>query len=302
MNLRDSSDHSAVINSGAQPLQCAKPAVLLEPEGAPTSIPGATPPPASGQDEQRDNPMTADSRSYTETFLQYFDLALATTPAQLDSIGRIRYRVYCEEFGYESADAFPDCIERDEFDTNSLHCLVTHKPTGTAAGCVRVVKTLGSESLPFEKYCAESLDQEFLASNPMPRETVCEVSRLAVDGMFRRRSGEKSTRFGGLHSSDISQQELRTYPLIAVSCFLAANIMADLSGRNNLFAMMEPFLPRLLKRSGIHFTKVGSDLDYHGLRAPYFVTTPAVRDNVVAELAELYRAIEGLLEQDCKRA
>tara|TARA_R110001592_G_scaffold126336_1_gene337471 strand:- start:100898 stop:101638 length:741 start_codon:yes stop_codon:yes gene_type:complete len=240
--------------------------------------------------------MTAQPVSYAELFLTYFDVALAKSASQLDDVGLIRYRVYCDEFGYEPKENFPDGMERDQFDANALHCLVTHKATNTPAGCVRVVKASGENPLPFEKYCIDSLDNDFFERNPMPRDSMCEVSRLAVDGMFRRRSGEQATRFGGVHITELSQREKRTFPVIAVSCFLAANIMADRAGRTNLFAMMEPFLPRLLKRSGIHFTKVGQDIDYHGLRAPYFVTTTAVKENVVSELAELYAAIEALFE------
>jgi N-acyl amino acid synthase of PEP-CTERM/exosortase system len=242
--------------------------------------------------------MTARPKSYAEAFLTYFDVCFAADKATQDDAGRIRYRVYCEEFGYEPCEAFPDGIERDEFDPQSLQCLVTHKATSTPAGCVRVVKACAEKPLPFENFCGDSLDADFFDRNPIPRELMCEVSRLAVDGMFRRRSGEQATRFGGVHISDLSQQEKRTFPMIAVSCFFAANIMADNAGNTKLFAMMEPFLPRLLKRSGINFTKVGHDIDYHGLRAPYFVTTPEVKSNVVPELKELYDAIQELLKKE----
>lgn len=242
--------------------------------------------------------MTARPKSYAESFLTYFDVSLATSEEQQNDVGRIRYRVYCEEFGYEAAEAFPDGMERDEFDAGALHCLVTHKASNKPAGCVRVVRKEGETALPFEKFCINSLDSGFFDQNPMPGDSMCEVSRLAVDGMFRRRAGEHATRFGGVHVSDLSQQEQRTFPLIAVSCFLAGNIMADLADRPNLFAMMEPFLPRLLKRSGINFTKVGEDIDYHGLRAPYFVTTEAVKNGVVEQLAELYKEIHELLKSD----
>ncbi|MCB1701946.1 MAG: PEP-CTERM/exosortase system-associated acyltransferase [Pseudomonadales bacterium] len=245
--------------------------------------------------------MNTTPKTYAEAFLTYFNVCLSTTEQERKDVSRIRYRVYCEEFGYESKDTFPDGLEHDAFDAQSTHCLVTHKASNTPAGCVRVVETLGNDPLPFEKFCASSLDRKFFENNPMPRENMCEVSRLAVDGMFRRRSGEQSTRFGGVHISDMTQQELRTFPLIAVSCFLAANIMADLSGRIYLFAMMEPFLPRLLKRSGINFTKIGENIDYHGLRAPYFVTTTEVKENVVPELAELYAAIHELIANDFRK-
>ena len=83
-----------------------------------------------------------------------------------------------------------------------------------------------------------------------------------------------------------------------VSCFLAATALTDLMERNNAFAMMEPFLPRMLARSGINFTRVGKDVDYHGLRAPYFTTTQSAVDNMVFELRELYDAIHELVSKD----
>ena len=74
--------------------------------------------------------------------------------------------------------------------------------------------------------------------------------------------------------------------------------LTDLMSCNNVFAMMEPFLPRLWSRSGFKFTKVGRDIDYHGLRAPYFVTTQSAVENMAPELRELYEAIHGRIKVD----
>jgi hypothetical protein len=79
--------------------------------------------------------------SMVEDFQEYFDLELANTPEKLESVYRVRYRVYCEEFGYEPADAFPNQLETDEFDENASHCLVTHKLTGMPAGCARLTSS-----------------------------------------------------------------------------------------------------------------------------------------------------------------
>lgn len=246
--------------------------------------------------------MTARPKSYAEAFLTYFDIRFAATQVLKDDVARIRYRVYCEEFGYEDKRAFPEGLETDDFDAQSQHCLVIHRGSATPAGCVRVVKTVGNQPLPFEKFCSDSLDRDFFERSGMPRETMCEVSRLAVDGMFRRRAGEQATRYGGVHVSDLSQQEQRTFPLIAVSCFLAATALTELMNCTNAFAMMEPFLPRMLARSGIKFTKVGQDIDYHGLRAPYFVTTQSAVENMAPELRELYEAIHRRIKVDFDKA
>lgn len=227
-------------------------------------------------------------------FLEYFSLKIATTEAARSRAYAIRYRVYCEEFGYENPDEFPDRQEKDEYDDRSLHCVIEHR-SGMPAGCVRLVPTAGdirTDPLPFEKYCGASVDQELVASLNLERPRVCEISRLAVDGAFRRRSGEAKTRFGEIDSMDISRQEERTFSLIAVAGFLAATALTKLSGRTQVFAMMEPFLPRLMKRSGIKFERAGKDIDYHGTRAPYFIRTEAALEHMGDDLKELYGLIE----------
>jgi len=79
----------------------------------------------------------------------------------------------------------------------------------------------------------------------------------------------------------------------AVAAFLAATALTHLSGRTNVFAMMEPFLPRLLAKSGICFERAGEDTDYHGIRAPYFIRTQSALQSMRPELEMLYNAIHG---------
>ncbi len=237
----------------------------------------------------------AQKLSLAESFSRYFTVSLAETVAQKQQVFRIRYRVYCEEFKYESQEHFTDQLEVDEYDQISRHCLITHVQTGLPAGCVRLVPALGAESeapLPLEKYCSKSLDRNALGSLELDRNTVCEISRLAVDGAFRRRTGESLTRFGEINGLHFSAQEQRTFSSIAVACFFAATVLTEIDKRTNVFAMMEPFLPRMMHRSGIDFQRVGKDIDYHGIRAPYFITTQSVLANMHAELRELYTWIK----------
>ena len=103
--------------------------------------------------------MTSENQTLVENFENYFSVDFAVTPEQKRKVFSIRYRVYCDEFQYESPENFPDKQEFDEFDDHSLHCLITHKQSEIPAGCVRLVPTTGSKSdnlLPFEKHCAES--------------------------------------------------------------------------------------------------------------------------------------------------
>ncbi|MGR8930451.1 MAG: PEP-CTERM/exosortase system-associated acyltransferase, partial [Gammaproteobacteria bacterium] len=218
--------------------------------------------------------MLTETGKLAEDFARYFRIDFAHTEQLKEQSYGVRYRVYCEEFKYEAPEHFSNQQEKDEYDDISMHCLITHTSSEQPAGCVRLVPTEDPSSnflLPLEKYCNDSLDKAFIESLKLDRNKECELSRLAVDQAFRRRPGEKDSRFGHLNSFDVSIKEQRTFPLIAVSAFVAAIVLTDLSGRNSVFAMMEPFLPRLLKRSGIQFVRAGQDVDYHGIRAAYFL-------------------------------
>jgi N-acyl amino acid synthase of PEP-CTERM/exosortase system len=246
-----------------------------------------------------DNQTQSKSMTQAESFKQYFRVEFASTQSQKKQVYGIRYNVYCKEFEYELIDQFTEELEFDDYDKDSLHCLITHRKTAIPAACVRLVPTQvtnnelpvsNEELLPFEKYCSSSLDNELVKSWQLERHTVCEISRLAVDGAFRKRPGELLTRFGKV-TTQISQHEQRTFMLIAVAAFLASTALTELTERTNVFAMMEPFLPRLLKRSGINFQRVGKDMDYHGIRAPYFIKTQSALDNMRPELLDLYHWI-----------
>ena len=126
--------------------------------------------------------------SLAEEFNKYFTVTLADSPALKQDVFKIRYKVYCDEFEYESAMDCPNQLETDEYDEISTHCLITHLETGMPAGCIRLVPAVGSREnspLPFEKYCQASLYKDLIDSMNLDRSTVCEISRLAVDGMVR---------------------------------------------------------------------------------------------------------------------
>lgn len=202
--------------------------------------------------------------------------------------------MYCVEFGYEPPENFQNKMEQDTYDKQSLHVLVRHKSTGLAAGCTRLIQTTEGNTgrpLPFENACKENLDLAYLNSLGLPRHLMCEASRFSVNSNFRRRHGEYGSRFGDMASLVSGSQEQRTFPLISVSIALATTALTELTNRPYMFAMMEPFLPRLLHRIGYNFNKVSSDIAYHGYRAAYFVETGSVIENLPPELFDLYKSI-----------
>ncbi|HMV71473.1 MAG TPA: PEP-CTERM/exosortase system-associated acyltransferase [Pseudomonadales bacterium] len=238
--------------------------------------------------------MTSQHVSLLDDFRRFFKLSLATTDEQKRVIYRLRYRVYCEELRYEDPSAFPDRLETDEFDARSLHCAVIHKRSGIAAGCVRLVRSPAGQHetpLPMERYCAHALDPATVGFMKHNRDTICELSRLAVDSRFRRRLGEAGSELGELAALDVCDQEERTFSLVATAAIMAGIALTDLSGCSNVFAMMEVCLPRVLSRTGLYVERAGEEVDYHGRRAPFFITTEAAVAGMNAEQMQFYHEI-----------
>ena len=101
---------------------------------------------------------SSDTLSLAQTFQKYFSVVLADTEELKQKVYHVRYNVYCKEFEYESAESCPNEIETDEYDEDSLHCLIIHKKTNIPAACVRLVPTSAHGHdvlLPFEKYCGD---------------------------------------------------------------------------------------------------------------------------------------------------
>ena len=238
-------------------------------------------------------------------FQSYFQIRLAKNQPEKEKVYGIRYRVFGEEFEYEPLDKLKNKMEIDDYDYSSFHCLLTHIKTNTPAACVRLIPAISDQTqnlLPFEQLAPDYLNHPVIKDSiDTDRSLMCEISRFAVDGAFRRRSGEKATRFGLVDGMDISKVEQRSYSLISIATALASVALSNLLGKPNMFAMMEPFLPRILKKSGIIYTQIGSEVDYHGLRAPFFAYAPDTETTIIPELRELYAAIFAQLKDDLNK-
>jgi N-acyl amino acid synthase of PEP-CTERM/exosortase system len=156
-----------------------------------------------------------------------------------------------------------------------------------------------TDILPFEKHCPDSIAPDFFRAQGLKRESVCEISRLAVDKRFRRRPGAQDPQSAEAEEGGVlfSEQEIRTFPLIATAGFLAATALTEITDNTDVFALMEPYLPRLMRRAGYSFQRAGEDVDYHGTRAAYFCKTEWAISKLRPELRELYDAIHARIDQ-----
>lgn len=234
-----------------------------------------------------------------DTFSKYFYVLRADTPALRDEVYRLRHEVYVREFAYEPEENFPDQMERDEYDEHSVHCLLRHRATGTAAGTVRLVLTDPADHqapLPFERYCQKALRSEQFDPQRVPRNSLGEVSRLAILQHFRRRLTDERKPFSitqeQIKAIDTAEHGRENFPILPVSLFLVSIAMMMYCGVHHGVAMMEPRLARLLRRFGLPAKQVGDVIDYHGPRAPFLLDPEAMFAAVNPDLYKLVLALD----------
>ena len=73
---------------------------------------------------------------------------------------------------------------------------------------------------------------------------------------------------------------------------MAAAIMCIDTGTKHVYVMMEPRLARSMKFVGIKFIQIGKPIEFHGLRAPYYINPDIFLDNLSSGFKSLYLAIE----------
>jgi N-acyl amino acid synthase of PEP-CTERM/exosortase system len=238
------------------------------------------------------------AKNIADHFTAFLAPQVASTPSLKAEVFRIRHQVYCEELHFEKPKA--ERQETDEFDQHSLFALIKHKPSNIYTGCVRLVKSSNeNELLPIEKYCIASITNEALHPKNFKREEICEISRLAVKGDFRRRKTDKfkGSATGVISENCYSEAELRCFPFIAIGLYMVAATLAIDTNRKHVYVMMEPRLARSMKFIGITFKQLGPAIEYHGLRAPYYISPQIFLDNLSPGFKKLYQAIETTLSE-----
>ena len=222
-----------------------------------------------------------EAKAMSKHFSNYLVPVIANT-TELKNIGyNIRHTVYCDELKFEQQRE--NRLEIDEFDTYSKHCLLDHIHSDTFAGTVRMVRPKeDNQQLPIEKYCIDSITNKELSPTNFNRTDICEISRLAVPAVFRRRKTDKHSgaALGVINTVTYSDQELRCFPFIAVGLYLTAAAVALKCNIQHAYVMMEPRLAKSMRFIGIKFEELGPTVDYHGKRAPYYINQSLLYKNL----------------------
>ncbi|WP_143871024.1 PEP-CTERM/exosortase system-associated acyltransferase [Catenovulum sediminis] len=235
--------------------------------------------------------------SISSHFSQFLKPVFAYTDNLKAETFKVRHNVYCEELHF--LELSESGLERDAFDNHSLHCAIQHKHTNQFAGTVRLVYSSDkNEKLPIEAYCIDSIKNEEIHPSDFSRDKICEISRLAIPAQFRRRNADKfkGAATGAINEQAYSEDELRCFPFIAVGLYMSCASMAHHNGIKHCFVMMEPRLARSLRFVGIPFKQIGPIVEYHGKRAPYYISNKMLMDSLSPGFRKLMFKIEDDLE------
>jgi N-acyl amino acid synthase of PEP-CTERM/exosortase system len=208
-----------------------------------------------------------------------------------NEVYKLRYQVYCIETNYLKAEDYPDGLEFDVFDQQSVHYLIRHRKSGTYAATTRLIlpdPNNPEKLFPVELHC--EIDNIAMMQN-INRDHLGEVSRFCVSKAFKKRKNEAHTLAGidaDWHPDHFTINERRSFPHLAIAliaCFIKA------SHENNihyLFACMEPSFFRFVSPLGINLIKIGPLTDYHGERWPAAIKITDLLDNVAEKNLDIW--------------
>ena len=224
----------------------------------------------------------------SDNFHRHLEAEIAVNDVQRIEAHRLRYDVYCEDRGYEDPAEFPAGLEKDEFDSNSVHALVRHRSSNQVAGVVRLVFSDQSDPenpLPIELHCGDNFDRAALDEFEFSRNQIAEVSRFAVSSRFISGAGIKTPA---------GDDPSRYFPHISLGLIAMLFVASAHHQITHWYAVMEPSLSRLLSRSGIEFTPIGPIVDYHGKRQPMIAKVNDLLSNVYQKRYDFFKLIKGL--------
>ena len=242
-------------------------------------------------------------------------VAVVTDEKDLEKIYKLRYKVYCQEWGYDNHINHSDEIITDAYDEHAIHIAVRDEAKKIVGAVMLILNS--SEEYPIEKYCELTINREEL-----PRENLAEISRLVIHREYRRRAEDKyiygndeerrsigsfhfPQRYTGLsmHSrrsddkymnkknikrTNISYSERRARHEVLLNLYKAIYHESKKRNITHWYSFMTKGILILLTRFGFVFEEIGDPVDYHGIRTPYLGEIEKIEQELLNTTPELH--------------
>ncbi|AUB80933.1 PEP-CTERM/exosortase system-associated acyltransferase [Candidatus Thiodictyon syntrophicum] len=194
-----------------------------------------------------------------------FVCILADTAAARRLHHQVRFKVFCEDTGFENPDAFPMQAEHDQYDPYARHFIVWDRQERQCAGAMRLVSASRTR-LPCEEIVGTAL-QGLTELRPH----AVEFSRLCILRDYRQTVQAEHYAWyqpAGQSASDGCGVFFRQYDNDVFLRLLRASLAWSPDIRYCYF-IVTAALSRVLTRFGIALTRVGHEIEHRGVRIPF---------------------------------
>lgn len=254
-----------------------------------------------------------EQRSFLKNYHDMFELVRADNDALKQQVYWLRHDVYCTENNLETPPYPDQRLEYDGYDARSVHYLLMHKPSGEAAGTLRV--TLPNDEYPFESFLAQKHCKHPLILDNKRALSLCEVSRFCTSKKFRKR--ERDGRIlSAYYEQDVVEGTQngktklfkRSIPYAAAALMQGAFDTALSARLLNGVWMVDPMHLTSLEKIGFSFDVLGPVVKYHGGAQPIIFNIKNVLDSmrrknrhmwdIVSDLGRLQKIADELHQND----
>jgi N-acyl amino acid synthase of PEP-CTERM/exosortase system len=206
-------------------------------------------------------------------FDQHYEVLLADTPESKAIHYSIRYKVYCEEMGFENKDNFHQKQEIDNYDQHSVHFIVRTKTKKKWVGALRIIYK-NDNSLPIENFCI--LKEPIVKNNSKQS---AEISRLCILKEARTRyididptNGIKEKKMPIRESNKINLTHNKQQLINRSIMWGLLNAATEYCYSNNIrdwYFMTTIPLAKVLRKGGFNMINFGEGVHHNGNRYPF---------------------------------
>lgn len=247
---------------------------------------------------------------------------IASDEKELTAIYKLRYKVYCQEWGFDKHLDHTDEMITDIFDENAVH-FAAWDETEKIVGAIMLILN-SPEGYPIEKFCELDINKDDL-----PSEGLAEISRLVIHRDYRRRAEDKYIYGHDEERRSIGSFDFpQTYPgqniysrraddkykpkrnsrrnnesysdrrrrhEVVISLYKAVYLESKRRNLTHWYSIMTKGILILLSRFGFEFQEIGDPVDYHGIRTPYLGEIAKIEQEMSTKVPELFDEFTGAL-------
>ena len=240
---------------------------------------------------------------------------IASDEQELADIFKLRYKVYCQEWGFEKQVDHSKAIITDEYDDKAVHFAARDEYQKIVGTIMLILDS--PEGYPIEKYCELDINKD-----DIPRQNLAELSRMVIHRDYRRRSEDKyiygpdeeRRSIGSFHfnqgiqghvmnsrrandklghkrnmkRSNESYSDKRRRHEVIISLYRAVYKESKQRNLTHWYSFMTKGILTLLNSFGLEFREIGDPVDFHGIRTPYLGEIEKIEHAIEVKNPELY--------------